>query len=257
MRTPLRTCTVLVSLSCLYFGVGAAGAAPDDKPAAEQASSKTAASYQKIMEEYQAAQRAFTEAYSAATTDEQRQKIIQEKYPQSDKYAPRMMQFAEQHPDAPEAVDALVWVVGVNPGNDAALDRLTDRYAESDKLAQVAQRLAYGSDGADARLQKILQKSPHREVKAQATYALGQYYMNRNKPQEAEKRFEEVIEKYADVSNGRGTLGDAAKAQLFEARNLVVGKPAPEIEGEDVDGKKFKLSEYRGKVVVLDFWGDW
>ena len=27
--------------------------------------------------------------------------------------------------------------------------------------------------------------------------------------------------------------------------------------GEDIDGVPFKLSEYRGKVVVLDFWGDW
>ena len=32
---------------------------------------------------------------------------------------------------------------------------------------------------------------------------------------------------------------------------------APEIEGPDMDGKTFKLSDYRGKVVVLDFWGDW
>jgi cytochrome oxidase Cu insertion factor (SCO1/SenC/PrrC family) len=39
--------------------------------------------------------------------------------------------------------------------------------------------------------------------------------------------------------------------------HLAIGKVAPEIEGKDVDGKKFKLSEYRGKVVVLDFWGDW
>ena len=31
----------------------------------------------------------------------------------------------------------------------------------------------------------------------------------------------------------------------------------PEIKGEDVDGKSFKLSDYRGKVVVIDFWGDW
>jgi peroxiredoxin len=38
---------------------------------------------------------------------------------------------------------------------------------------------------------------------------------------------------------------------------LVVGKPAPDIEGEDVDGQRFNLSDYRGKVVVLDFWGDW
>ncbi len=32
---------------------------------------------------------------------------------------------------------------------------------------------------------------------------------------------------------------------------------APEIVGEDVDGVPFKLSDYRGKVVVLDFWGNW
>jgi thiol-disulfide isomerase/thioredoxin len=33
--------------------------------------------------------------------------------------------------------------------------------------------------------------------------------------------------------------------------------PAPEIVGEDLDGKSFKLSGQRGKVVVLDFWADW
>ena len=32
------------------------------------------------------------------------------------------------------------------------------------------------------------------------------------------------------------------------------GRQAPDIEGEDQDGKRFKLSDYRGKVVLLDFW---
>ena len=36
-----------------------------------------------------------------------------------------------------------------------------------------------------------------------------------------------------------------------------VGNLAPEIEGTDMDGVAFKLSDYRGKVVMLDFWGDW
>ena len=39
--------------------------------------------------------------------------------------------------------------------------------------------------------------------------------------------------------------------------SLAIGQVAPEITGVDVDGKKFQLSDYRGKVVVLDFWGDW
>ncbi|HEV3259844.1 MAG TPA: TlpA disulfide reductase family protein [Gemmataceae bacterium] len=32
------------------------------------------------------------------------------------------------------------------------------------------------------------------------------------------------------------------------------GDKVPEIVGEDLDGKKIKLSDYRGKVVLLDFW---
>jgi cytochrome oxidase Cu insertion factor (SCO1/SenC/PrrC family) len=35
---------------------------------------------------------------------------------------------------------------------------------------------------------------------------------------------------------------------------LTFGNLAPEIEGQDADGKSFKLSDYRGKVVLLDFW---
>ncbi len=35
------------------------------------------------------------------------------------------------------------------------------------------------------------------------------------------------------------------------------GNKAPDIEGEDADGRPFKLSDYRGKVVLLDFWGNW
>ena len=38
---------------------------------------------------------------------------------------------------------------------------------------------------------------------------------------------------------------------------LQVGNAAPDIIGKDLDGVGFKLSDYRGKVVVLDFWGDW
>ena len=38
---------------------------------------------------------------------------------------------------------------------------------------------------------------------------------------------------------------------------LEKGQTAPEIKGKDVKGKPMKLSDYRGKVVVLDFFGDW
>jgi hypothetical protein len=49
----------------------------------------------------------------------------------------------------------------------------------------------------------------------------------------------------------------AAQPPVNVKVGLEVGNQAPEISGEDIDGKKFKLSDYRGKVVMLDFWGDW
>lgn len=38
---------------------------------------------------------------------------------------------------------------------------------------------------------------------------------------------------------------------------LEVNLRAPDIEGNDAEGKRFKLSNYKGKVIVLDFWGYW
>jgi peroxiredoxin len=45
-----------------------------------------------------------------------------------------------------------------------------------------------------------------------------------------------------------------AQAELFGIRNLSIGKEAPDVDGADQDGKRLKLSDYRGKVVLLDFW---
>jgi hypothetical protein len=267
MRTPRRTWKVLASVSCLSLAVATLRAEPDapdssgGSESAQQAAAKAPDSYQQIMQEYQKAQQAFNEVYRAAKDDAERHKIIDEKYPRPEQYAARLLAFAEKNPDDPSAIDSLVFVVSTvrqGAAADKALDRLTGQYIGSEKLASVCQQLGYsGSPSAEAALVKVMEQSPHNGVKAQACYALGQYHLNQNNSAEAEKRFEEVIAKYGDVKSYRGTLGEAATAQLHEARNLVVGKVAPEIEGEDVDGKAFKLSDYRGKVVVLDFWGDW
>ena len=49
------------------------------------------------------------------------------------------------------------------------------------------------------------------------------------------------------------TYGAAAQAYLHELRDLAVGRPAPEIDGVDMDGRPMKLSDYRGRVVVIYF----
>jgi membrane associated rhomboid family serine protease/thiol-disulfide isomerase/thioredoxin len=37
----------------------------------------------------------------------------------------------------------------------------------------------------------------------------------------------------------------------------LIGKLAPTTDGEDIDGVRFRLRDYKGKVVLLIFWGDW
>jgi hypothetical protein len=173
---------------------------------------------------------------------------------------------ARKNPKDPAAIDALVWVAVYSRSGaefDEALKLLSADYVGSEKLGQVCQSLVYStSPESEKFLRLVLGNNPNKEVQGTACLSLGQLLKRQSGNEErsgseAEKLFEQVVAKYGDVSTGRGALADAAKAELFELRNLGIGKTAPEIEGEDVDGKKFKLSDYRGKVVVLDFWGDW
>jgi thiol-disulfide isomerase/thioredoxin len=80
-----------------------------------------------------------------------------------------------------------------------------------------------------------------------------------NLENQAEVLFERVIAEFGDLKmNGEPrTLAEIAKGELFSLRNLTVGKMAPKIVGADHEGKPFSLSDFRGKVVLLTFSGDW
>lgn len=59
------------------------------------------------------------------------------------------------------------------------------------------------------------------------------------------------------IADENEVLAGRAKEILFELETLHFDMPALEIEAADTDGVDFKLSDYRGKVVLLDFWGNW
>ncbi len=233
---------------------------PGQTRAAEgQDSQKPADQFQNLLQQYQSAQQEFFRAYQAAKTDEERQKIAP-RYPQANSYAPRFLALARQYPTDPAALDALVWVVSVarfGPDAQDALALLQRDYLRSDKLAPVCQSLANSplSHGEEF-LRAVAAKNPHHDIQGQALYALALTEKDRS-PTEAEKLFEQVAATFGDGASFRGTLADAAHSELYEMRALGAGKPAPEIEGQDLEGKRFRLSDYRGKVVMLDFWGDW
>jgi RNA polymerase sigma factor (sigma-70 family) len=74
---------------------------------------------------------------------------------------------------------------------------------------------------------------------------------------EAAAFFDRVVKNYAAIKGKSAPLGEVAADGLFKLRELAVGRPAPEIDGVDVDGKRFRLSDYRGKVVAVSFSGNW
>src|SRR5262249_53072965 len=102
MDRMVRATLVLV----LALPVVSAALAGQDRPATPTEQ------YKALLKEYQEAQDAFSKAYLAAKTDEERKKLLAEKSPPLDKLAPRFLEIAEKHPKDPVAVDALFWVVG-------------------------------------------------------------------------------------------------------------------------------------------------
>lgn len=76
-----------------------------------------------------------------------------------------------------------------------------------------------------------------------------------------------IAEKYVNIGDATyefsvDRYGDALTlkplAEKLPARvNLTPGNFAPEISFTDLDGKPRRLSDFRGKIVLLDFWGLW
>ncbi len=224
-----------------------------------------------VIEEYAAARLAFEEKYGAAKDDAEREKA-RESYPDATQWFPRLLAIAEEHPLTDGAARALVWIVQYSGGGEEqaklAFEYLLNDYLLHPRIAPLCDVLSRRADAEnEAALRRILAENPEREPQGAAAFALAKVLMQKAASggtaeaaatmKEAEALFERVVEEYADVSNSYAKLGDLAAGELFELRNLQIGMVAPDIEGEDIDGVTFKLTDYRGKVVLLDFWGHW
>ncbi|MFO0880604.1 MAG: TlpA disulfide reductase family protein [Gemmataceae bacterium] len=74
---------------------------------------------------------------------------------------------------------------------------------------------------------------------------------------ESRKLFTQVRDDFGELKHPtHGTLGRLAETHLASIdRPVRLDEPAPEISGTDLNGKALKLSDFRGKVVLLDFGG--
>jgi hypothetical protein len=280
-------------VAAIYLPATAILAQEDAASSDDTATKSPAKRYQSLVDEYQSA---YTKWLTAARAASQAGKAVDmSSQPNQQEYAAKFKKLAEEHPADPVAADALFWIARtVTRGSEGeeALATLFNKYPESKHIGTACRLLGQRiSQTADETLRKVMKSHPDVAVRGQASFALAQMYkqlsslapmlkdeervelfkqyygqefidfVNSKNPDEVkvevEKLFEMVAAEFSDIEFGRGTLGELVARELYEIRNLSVGCEVPEIEAEDIDGVEFKLSDYRGKVVLLDFWGDW
>ena len=287
---------ILLCLTLLAASTGWVCAQADASAKEDQKPSVARERYDALVKEYEAARSEFGKAYAKARTDAERAKLDHPSPDQYADRMLAIVREHPGDAAALEALVWVTANCEDSEAQQTSLDLLLKDHGQSPKLADVADSLIYARAGrTEAWLRSVLKDSPHHEVKGHAAYSLGRQLIQqagfaealRKEPSsrtnydkwmgkavvdrllesgpdplraEAERLLEDVAANYSDVNRPygtNGTLADLGKSELFEIRYLAVGKIAPDIEGVDVAGKKFKLSDYRGKVVVIDFWGDW
>ncbi len=181
------------------------------------------------------------------------------------KFAPRFLELGEKLGKDAAAVESLSFAIrldGRGANGQKAMEILERDHYNSPQLAALVPMLrSFRTPAADKLLATVTEKSTDPALQGSLLMSKAAA-LKANNPTEAEKLYNQVIAKYASAKTGTGTttLGELAKSEIAAmkgAADFAVGKAAPEIEGEDLNGAKFKLSDYRGKVVVIDFWGDW
>jgi thiol-disulfide isomerase/thioredoxin len=218
----------------------------------------------------------------------------------------RALALARKDPDAPEAIQAVLWAHAEARGNNnpelyrAAYDMLAEHYLDSDAILRTcgfAWLDTVENPQPEAFLRTAVERSKNINVRAICCLSLGRHQQDLPKlvrdlndpvrgqivgknleshgpaviqrlraldpeqlEREATKFLERTIKYFGGLQPmGKASvrLGDRAAGELFQMRHLSIGQTPPDIEGEDIDGKPMRLSEFRGKVVVISFWATW
>lgn len=245
--------------------------AKDDKPATVADQAKA------IEKEFNEKRQELFKKIRAAKEDE-REPLFKELNELQAEAGKKLIDLARKDPKDAGSLAALktVLIVARNDNKIAGevLKMLTEHHVLTAGVGELAAGMMYGDNPeTKAFLSAVVEKNPKKDDQAKALFVLG-FIAKRKAGEdgvkdadrekavaEATKAFETLKEKYADVKvMGNQAAGNAVERFLIGLKNLpnlVVGKQAPEIVGDDLDGKPFKLSDYRGKVVFLDFWAHW
>ena len=238
--------------------------------AAKPGDPKRVQRFKTLQDEIAKAGREFLEALREAGDDAEARKDALKKQPNLSDYGPRFLELATENPTDEVAFEVLAFLALEVPSRQSeAMRLLAQHHANNPRVGPLVLTLAHNPRG-ERFARSLLEGTRNSAVRGFARYALAdtlyrQEELRRPRPNaaplpsnraEVEKLLEQVRAETARVrlpAGGR-ELGDLARAYLFEMHDLAVGRPAPAAVGTDLDGKKQALADFRGQVVVLNFW---
>lgn len=192
-------------------------------------------------------------------------------------FLPRFKIYADDHSGEPAAIDALGWIIDHVPrvpgqpkwARDeaaAALKRVERNHAAQPEIARLLPRLRYGAwyhgrQPIVGLFERVIDQNKDHGALAAARFGLACILYDGppadgGDPEADRKRAIELFQLVRKEHQGTPEAEQAA-GYLFEIENLQIGMKAPDFEGEDADGRKLRLSQFHGQVVVIDFWGFW
>ena len=258
----------MISLSFLLL---AAQPAPWQEPAAPVATQQEPSAqthYEVLAAEYDAAYQAWMEGVQKLFADaaENGETVTEYPDPPFADFMPRFLKGANKHAGTEQAVPYLVWVVQnglFSQMSEAteAWNTLLDRHAASAGLEPLGPMLSSMSyifpEKAAGMVAKLEKESSSELVRAWATWVRLTPIFKENGPKTeafrlAKNEMQTLLAKVQDESLQRAFDSEVTVLEVFG-----MGMTAPDITAPDLNGVEFSLSDYKGKVLFVDFWGDW
>ncbi|MBP3957015.1 redoxin domain-containing protein [Gemmata sp. G18] len=229
--------------------------------------------FEDLMKRYSETVIQFQKNMQAAKADDERKKLNDEFQPKHEKLAREALDLVKAHPKSEFAMRALALATRDDTTDTEALKFAVDTFGDDPKILDLVPVLEFRPDGK-ALLAKLAE-SKNKDVRGgvrflQVTSEIDRLDSNgKAKPDELEKGFAEarkkldaLVKEYGDArvrgAQGPAKLSDAARDVVYMLDHLTVGKVLGDVDCPVLDGdKKAKVSDYRGKVVVLDIWATW
>jgi S1-C subfamily serine protease/peroxiredoxin len=195
------------------------------------------------------------------------------------KYREQFLQLAKQDPRGWPGVQALAYTAQFCSGEAGAptlaevCALALEHHRDRRHLTAIVRTIAETpTDAAREFCRKVRQESPHDDVRVIAAVNLGANLLRWLQApdsikleaiQQARAELNKIVDSLEkDVPPNNSKLSAETRRELAVALRtqldaIPLGTKAREIEGIDIEGQRFKLSEYQGKVVLLDFFVDW